>query len=162
MLFQLAAFKYLNKLHSCLKKWLKMKTGDFHFVQLNIFITSLCDSLLPSVAQISWILLRDKYCIKFWLISLGTINIIFLPKYLYNELFLAELITLFCLAVGGESARRVNRASGGRGGRSPPKVGICFKSGESLAKSAYFTLLALKEPLRGISSAPKRLESILT
>lgn len=66
-------------------------------------------------------------------------------------------------AVSGEPARRVNRATGGVGHRSPPpKVDICFKSDESLAKSAYFPLLALKEPLRSISSSPKQLGSILT
>lgn len=66
-------------------------------------------------------------------------------------------------AASGEPARRVNGASGGAGGRSPPpKVDIWFKSGKWLAKRVYFPLLALKEPLRSISSAPRQLRSTLT
>lgn len=109
----LAAFKYLNKLHSCLKKWLKMKTWEFHFVQQNIFINSLCDCLLSFVAQISWILLGDKYCNKFWLISL--VVEFFCLNTSTMRYFHQSWSPCSAFAASAEPARRVKRASGGLG-----------------------------------------------
>lgn len=142
-----------------MKKWLKMKTWEFPFVQQNIFISSLCDSYLLQLKSVGfsletniainsgwslWALLVEFFCL-----NASTI------KYFRQSWSPCSLF-----AASGEPARRVKRASGGAGGRSPPpKEDICFKSGECLAKHAHFPLLL---SLWRIISVPKQLGLTLT